>query len=189
MLPSYKQAYYAVAPRSLRRSSLTRSTRLRKIVFMQTIMDLERNAQPPLTFLDRLYELSDTDSQGLPCVLFIDFARASDTVPHEILIANLAHFGIGEKLLKLIVSYLTDRTQFVKINDHKSTFQKVTSVPQGSILGPHLSLMFINDLPDTMPQADSFGYADDYKAMFSAQSGLDHAVDALATWLKEDKMF
>ena len=48
--------------------------------------------------------------------------------------------------------------------------------------------MFINDLPDTMPQADSFGYADDYKATFGAQSGLDRAVDALAIWLKENTM-
>ena len=60
-------------------------------------------------------------------------------------------------------------------------------MPQGSILGP-LFLMSINDLPNKMPQADSSGFADDYKAIFSAQSGLDRAVDALAIWLKENKI-
>ena len=86
------------------------------------------------------------------------------------------------------MSSLTDRTRFVKIKNHKSTLQRVTSVPQGSILGPLLFLMFFNDLLDTMTQADSFGNADDNKAIFSAQIGFGRAVDALAKGLKEDKM-
>ena len=57
-------------------------------------------------------------------VLYLDFAKSSDTVPHELLLTRVTLFGVGGNLLKLTASYLTDRVQFVKINDHESTKQK-----------------------------------------------------------------
>ena len=141
-----------------------------------------------MTILDKLYDFNDTESQEQICVLYIDFAKAFDIVSLDLLIGNMAIFGICGKPLKLFASFLTDRIQFVQINDLKSNWRKENSgVPQGSILGPLFFLKSIDDLPDVIPQADNFGYAVDHKALFSAHSGLDRAVNTFAIWLKEKK--
>ena len=129
-----------------------------------------------LLFLDRIYELNDQQDLQELAVLYLDFAKAFDTVPHDILLTKIKIFGIGGKLLSLIYSYLNNRKQCVKIEDCSSTLKEVTSgVPQGSILGPLLFLLFINDLPETMNDTDSFGYADDFKAILLNQTSLDTA--------------
>ena len=112
-----------------------------------------------LELIDRLK--ANLDENKIPVAVFLDLSKAFDTIDHNILLKKLEHYGILHTELQWFSSYLSNRIQYVEIENTKSPLQKIsTGVPQGSILGPLLFLIYINDL-HTASNFISIMYADD----------------------------
>jgi hypothetical protein len=135
------------------------------------------------------------DRRGQVDVIFLDLSKAFDSVPHTYLLRKITQFGLNGKLLEWFHSYLHDRTQEVVINDSHSAISTVLSgVPQGSILGPLLFLMYIDGIPETIRgDCQSALYADDskiYREINHLQDCLElqAQLDNLVSWSESWKL-
>ena len=107
-------------------------------------------------------------------VVYLDFKKAFDSVSHNELLLKLWKFGICDSLWLWIRAYLSNRLQYVSVGQSVSSVLPVLSgVPQGSILGPLLFIVFVNDLPSSVLSSSIFLFADDAKCVMPVSSITD----------------
>ena len=113
-----------------------------------------------LELVDRIS--NSLDNHKLPISIFLDLSKAFDTLDYEILLYKLHHYGIRNCILNWLRSNLTNRTQYIEIDGIKSNSRPLlTGVPQGSILGPLLFIIYMNDINKVSSKFDFILYADD----------------------------
>ncbi len=146
-----------------------------------------------LAMLDKMYKAMDEGKVG--GVVFLDLKKAFDTVNHPILLRKLSAIGVSDESNVWFKSYLENRSQKTKIGNCLSDSNTIThGVPQGSILGPLLFLIYINDLCDVVELCGTSMYADD-TAVFYLGSDVEevrlcmqHDMQAISYWMYQNRL-
>ena len=130
------------------------------------------------------------DANKIPFSIFLDVSKAFDILDHNVLLSKLDYYGIKDTALDWFKSYLTNRTQYVGCNGISSSIRNIeTGVPQGSILGPLLFIIYMNDIHTVSNNLNFILYADDTtlgSPMCSFTSGCDGNIDIFSTLINSE---
>ena len=146
-----------------------------------------------LDLVDTIYQTIDSKNYSMG--IFIDFSKAFDIINHTIFFDKLEYYGIRGVALQWFISYLSKRSQYVQIGDICSNYLHLTcGVPEGSILGPLLFLVYINDIVNVSALVDFLMFADDTNLFTSSHNLESVCVTAntgfakLAKWFRLNKL-
>ena len=132
---------------------------------------------------------SALDNKHHCAALFVDLSKAFDTVDHTLLVQRLKEIGFDFNILTWFQSYLNGRSQCVKLGQTKSNFLPLTKgVPQGSVLGPILSTLYINDIASSLNNCQVHFYADD-TVLYCVSKSVTQAMDNLQQGQRQNGVF
>ena len=146
-----------------------------------------------LNFVDKVAHAIDDYSHMIG--IFLDFSKAFDTINHKILLYKLSHYGIRGKALEWFRNYLKNRKQYVSLNQNNSSLKEIENgVPQGSLLGPLLFIVYINDFSRSSDILSFILFADDSNVFFSHKNPdclietVNSELKKVTQWIRANKL-
>ena len=149
-----------------------------------------------LELIDKI--ILDRDKGKIPINIYLDLSKAFDTLDHSILLHKLNHYGINGAALQLLKCYLNNRKQYVQIGSSRSKYTPIElGVPQGSILGPLLFIIYINDITSSSDLFKFTMYADDTTLFTTLKSTrmddprnllINDELSKISNWLLANKL-